>query len=110
MRKNYPLYDVESFDTVKEMLKKRAVTHKNHPAYKFEDGKEIREVTYGEVYETILSLGEALTEKGYQHKHIACIGHNSYLWICVYLTTLCSNNIFYVGFGQILVNRHKNII
>ncbi len=94
MRKNYPFYDVESFDTAKEMLKKRAVTHKNHPAYKFEDGKEIREVTYGEVYQTVLSLGEALTEKGYQHKHIACIGHNSYLWICVYLTTLCSNNVF----------------
>lgn len=94
MRKNYPLYDVEPFDTVKEMVKKRAETLKNRPAYKFEDGKEVKEVTYGEFYETICCLGEALTEKGYQRKHIACIGHNSYLWICVYLTTLCSNNVF----------------
>ena len=94
MRKNYPLYEVEPFSTVKEMLEKRAKTHKNQPAYKFEEGKSIREVTYGEFYETVRCLGEALTEKGYQHRHIACIGHNSYLWICVYVTTMCSNNVF----------------
>ncbi len=110
MRKNYPFYKVEPFRTVKEMLAKRAETHKNHPAYKFEEGKSVREVTYGEFYETVRCLGEALTEMGYRHRHIACIGHNSYLWICVYVTTLCSNNVFVPIDKELPENDIKNVI
>lgn len=94
MQKNYPLYKVEYFKTIKDMLKKRVATHNDRAAYKYESGKAVTEVTYGEFYKEVTFLGEALTEMGYQNKHIACIGHNSYRWICLYITVLCSNNVF----------------
>ena len=94
MNKNYPLYNVEYFKTVREMLKKQAEASKDTVAYKYEDGKSVKEVTYGEFYDELVSLGTALSKKGYQHKHIACIGHNSYKWILVYMTAIMSNNVF----------------
>ena len=94
MNKNYPLYKVEHFKTIREMLKKQAETNKDTVAYKYEDGKSVKEVTYGEFYSEVISLGTALCEKGYQHKHIACIGHNSYKWILVYMTAILSDNVF----------------
>ena len=94
MNKNYPLYTVEHFKTIRDMLKKQVAENKDTVAYKYEDGKDVREVTYGEFYDEVLFLGTALTEMGYSHKHIACIGHNSYRWILVYMTALLSNNVF----------------
>lgn len=94
MNSNYPLYEVEYFKNVREMLKKQAEMNKDTVAYKYEDGKRVKEVTYGEFYTEAVSLGTALAEKGYQHKHIACIGHNSYKWILVYMTAIMSNNVF----------------
>ena len=94
MNKNYPLYKVEHFKTIREMLKRQAESNKDAVAYKYEDGKSVKEVTYGEFYDEVVSLGTALLKKGYEHKHIACIGHNSYKWILVYMTAILSNNVF----------------
>ncbi|MBR4720334.1 MAG: AMP-binding protein [Clostridia bacterium] len=94
MNKNYPLYTVEHFKTIRDMLKKQVAENKDTVAYKYEEGKDVREVTYREFYDEVLFFGTALTEMGYSHKHIACIGHNSYRWILVYMTALLSNNVF----------------
>ena len=94
MNKNYPLYNVEHFETIRDMLKKQVSENKDTSIYRYEDGKAVKEVTYGEFYDEVLFLGTALTEMGYEHKHIACIGHNSYRWILVYMTVLLSNNVF----------------
>ena len=94
MSKNYPLYKVEHFETIREMLKNQAEKSRDTVAYKYEDAKAVKEVTYGEFYNEVLALGTALTEMGYQHRHIACIGNNSYRWILVYMTVLLSNNVF----------------
>lgn len=94
MNKNYPLYKVKHFDTIRDMLENRAKNNSDTVAYKYEDGKTVKEVTYGEFYDEVIALGTALAEMGYQHKHIACIGNNSYRWILVYMTALLSNNIF----------------
>lgn len=94
MSKNYPLYKVEHFETIREMLKNQAEKRRDTVAYKYEDSKAVKEVTYGEFYDEVLALGTALTEMGYQHRHIACIGNNSYRWILVYMTVLLSNNVF----------------
>lgn len=94
MNKNYPLYNVEHFETIRDMLKNQVSENKDTAIYKYEDGKAVKEVTYGEFYDEVLFLGTALTEMGYEHKHIACIGHNSYRWILVYMTVLLSNNVF----------------
>ncbi len=94
MNRNYPLYKVKHFKTVREMLRNQAEKNGDTVAYKYEDAKTVKEVTYKEFYSEVLALGTALTELGYQHKHIACIGNNSYRWILVYMTALLSNNVF----------------
>ena len=94
MNRNYPLYKVKHFETVREMLRNQAEKNGDTVAYKYEDAKTVKEVTYKEFYGEVLALGTALTELGYQHKHIACIGNNSYRWILVYMTALLSNNVF----------------
>ncbi len=94
MKKDYPLYKVEHFNSIRDMLRKQVEANNNTAAYEFEEGKTVRKVTYGEFYNEVLYLGTNLTENGYQHKHIACIGNNSYRWILVYMTALLSNNVF----------------
>lgn len=94
MNRDYPLYKVEHFKTVRDMLKKQVEKNKDAVAYMYESGKSVIEVTYGEFYEEVVALGTALNKKEYQHKHIACIGHNSYRWLLVYMAALLSNNVF----------------
>ncbi len=94
MNKNYSLYKVKHFETIREMLRNQAENNRDTVAYKYEDAKTVKEVTYGEFYGEVSALGTVLTEMGYQHKHIACIGNNSYRWILVYMTVLLSNNVF----------------
>lgn len=94
MNKNYPLYDAEQYKSVRDMLKKRVALSRDTVAYKFEEGKTVREVTYGEFYDEVQYLGTALIRLGYRKKHIACIGQNSYRWILVYMTALLSDNVF----------------
>ena len=94
LQKNYPLYEVEYFETVREMLRERANKNADTAAFKYDENGKITEVTYGEFYRDIMCLGTALTDMGYTNRHISCIGHNSYGWITVYLTALMSNNVF----------------
>ena len=94
MNRNYPLYKAEYYKTVRDMLKRQVDTKGDTVAYEFEDGKDVKKVTYAEFYNEVAALGTALYKKGYQHKHIACIGNNSYRWLLVYMMTLLSNNVF----------------
>lgn len=94
MKKDYPLYEVIKFNTVRDMLRYQAEKNRDTVAYEYEDGRDVIRITYGDFYNDVLYLGTRLTDKGYQYKHIACIGNNSYRWILVYMTVLLSNNIF----------------
>lgn len=91
---NYPLNEVESFSTLREMITKRAENDGDKTAFKFVHNKTDMEKTYREFYLDTVYLGTKLTGMGIENKHISCIGHNSYEWLVVYLCTLSSNNVF----------------
>lgn len=91
---NYPLNEVESFSTLREMITKRAENDGDKTAFKFVHNKTDMAKTYREFYLDTVYLGTKLTGMGIENKHISCIGHNSYEWLVVYLCTLSSNNVF----------------
>ena len=92
--RNYPLYDVQPFSSIKEMIELAVRDAGDSVAYKFKDGDDFREVTYGEFADSVTVLGSFLYSEELSDKHIACIGANSYNWILAYLTALRSSGVF----------------
>lgn len=90
----YPLYEVQPFSSIKEMIELAVKDAGDKIAYKYKVGEEIREVTFAKFIETVNSLGAFLNAEGLSDKHIACIGGNSYNWIVAYMTALRSKGVF----------------
>ena len=82
--------------SIREMLENTVAAFPDREAYMFhEDGSdEIKSVTFSEFYDITENLGAALTELGYGSSHIACMGENSFDWICAYITVLKSAGVF----------------
>lgn len=90
----YQYYEVEKFNSIKEMMELAVKTAGDKIAFKYRDGGEIRDVTYSQFYADTLSLGTALASIGMGTRHIAMVGENSYDWVTVYLTVLKSSGVF----------------
>lgn len=90
----YPLYEVQPFSSIKEMIELAVRDAGDKIAYKFKENDDVREVTFSEFYETVKSLGAFIHENTENKRHIACIGKNSYNWITAYITSLRSNGVF----------------
>lgn len=94
-QKNYPLYKVEPFCTIREMITLKAENSGDKIAFKYDGkNKETLQKTYREFYLDTVYLGTSLTHMGIEHKKVACIGMNSYNWLVVFLCVLSSNNVF----------------
>ncbi len=93
-QKNYPLYKVEKFESIKEMISLAVRDAKDKPAFMFKNNKkEIETVTYQQFSNDINALGTALNSIDGYSGHIAVIGENSYKWITVYITLLQSRGV-----------------
>ncbi len=90
----YPLYEVQPFSSVKEMMELAVKDAGDKVAYKYKKGEEICEVTFSQFVDTVTHLGAFLHDEELSDKHIACIGGNSYKWIVAYLTALRSSGVF----------------
>lgn len=90
----YPLYDVQKFSSIREMIDIAVRDAGNKIAYKFKENDTIREITFKEFANTVYSLGAFLNAEQLSDKRIACIGTNSYNWIVTYLTVLRSCGVF----------------
>ncbi len=94
MAQIYPLYNVDYVATVRELLYHAAVKYKNRLAYKIPEGDDIREITFEQLKNDAVGLGNYLLSKGiYGGKHIALIGENSYEWLIAYFAVVCSGNV-----------------
>ena len=91
---NYPLYEVQPFSSVKEMIELAVRDAGDKKAYKFKIDDDVHEITFSEFYETLKKLGAFLHEISDDKRHVACIGKNSYDWITAYITTLRGNGVF----------------
>lgn len=90
----YPLYEVQKFSSIKEMIELAVQDAGDKIAYKFKEGEGIREITFAECADTITKLGAFISSISEDKRHVACIGNNSYVWITAYLTVLRSNGVF----------------
>ena len=68
---NYPLNEVESFSTLREMITKRAENDGDKTAFKFVHNKTDMAKTYREFYLDTVYLGTKLTGMGIENKHIS---------------------------------------
>ena len=91
---HYPLYEVEPFSSIKEMMELAVKEAGSEIAYKFKVGDEIKEITFAQFVDEVGKLGAFLHENSADKRHIACIGKNSYNWITAYMTALRGNGVF----------------
>ena len=102
MKNKIKLFPVEKFDSISEMLAQAEAQVPDKIAFKYKNGEKdendepvIVSVTYSEFINTTRAIGTALYERGFHGgAHVACVGANSYNWICVFLSTLAGDNVF----------------
>lgn len=87
----------KKFSNIREIIEYSSVTFKNRIAFKIKK-KKGKTVSYDDVtYERLRNDIEALSKYFIAHnlcgKRIAVIGKNSYEWMLVYLSVLCSGGI-----------------
>ena len=92
--KNEPLNKVDYYRTFPEFIDTVAVKYKDKPAVSYYTRQQ-QEIlyTYGEFTSQIYDLREELYRNGYEGKHIAIIGENSYEWLVAYLAIISCGGI-----------------
>lgn len=90
-----PVYPAEEHENVRDLLDYAAATYGDDAAFilkeKPADRKAeavYRNISYGELREDVLRLGEGLMAKGISNARIAIIGENSYRWQLAYLAAM----------------------
>lgn len=93
MRK--PIYKVEKYNNLKEMLIKTGEQFANNSAYRFktEIPGKFEEITHKEFRDEINKLGTALIEMGLKNKRIAVISENRYEWGVAYLAIVTGTGV-----------------
>ncbi len=86
---------VRDYTNIADMLESayREVPEKPAFRYKTRDD-EIVEVSYAALYRKVENLGAALLERGFGNAHIACVGENSYDYVCAYLAVIKGAGVF----------------
>ena len=64
--------------------------HGDKTAYRYYVGKEIKDLTYSQVYTMVCECAAAFDAMGLKGKRVAVIGDTSPQWICTYLSALAA--------------------
>ena len=90
-----PVYKVEKFTDIKDMLKKSGEKYGERPAYIFRTDvpEKFREITHKEFRKQIDELGTKLIDLGLKDKRIAVIGENCYEWCVSYLAIVAGTGV-----------------
>ena len=98
MAKKYkvlPLNEVSKIDRILDIITQAEEACPDKVAYKYKNAKqELCEATFRQFGRDVRALGSALAELGLDGEHLACVADNSYNWINVYLTVLCSRGVY----------------
>ena len=91
--KDYPLYELEEYETLSQMVCEKARTCPDKIAFQFMRGKNIQSITYRKYLEDVVVTGKYLSERYERQSHIAILGENSYQWLVVFIAAVISGNV-----------------
>ena len=90
-----PLNEVSKIERIVDILTQAEAECPEKTAYRYRNAKqEIVDVSYKAFGEDVRALGSALADLGVDKEHIAIVAENSYNWINVYLSVLCSRGVY----------------
>lgn len=93
--KTTPLNEVSKIERIVDILTQAEAECPEKIAYRYRNAKqEIVDVTYKTFGEDVRALGSALSDLGVDTEHISIVAENSYNWINVYLSVLCSRGVY----------------
>lgn len=94
--KQYPLYSVQTYATIREMMESVAKKYEDRIAYSYRkrpsDAEAVR-ISFPELREEVAALCTSIHHHGLSHAHIALIGKLSYPWACSYFSILASGAV-----------------
>ena len=91
--KDYPLYELEEYESLGQMVCEKARTYPDKVAFQYMRGKKVQSITYRKYLEDVLAAGKYLSEHYGRRSHIAILGENSYPWIVVFMASVMSGNV-----------------
>lgn len=94
MEKEFKGYAVKEFKSFREVVKRNIAEKGDKPAVLYREKGKIKTVLYSEFLHETICLGNALYEKGFSKKHVACIGDNGYRLIVNFFTMLHSEGVY----------------
>ncbi len=94
MKKEFKGYEVKEFKSYRDLLRRNIAEKGDKPAVLYREKGKIKTVLYSEFLHETLCLGNALFEKGFSSKHIACISDNGYRLIVNFFTMLHSQGVY----------------
>ena len=90
-----PLNEVSKIERIVDILTQAEEECPDKVAYRYRTSPtKIADVTYKMFGEDVRALGSALANLGVDSEHIAIVAENSYRWIQVYYTVLCSRGVY----------------
>ena len=108
--KNYPLYENEQVNSLKELVNRSAKKYSDKPAFTFERDTKSIKVSFRQFKKDADSLGTYFYSKNIRNVKFAVIGENSYEWILTYFSVVNSGNIIVPLDKELQAEDLKNLI
>jgi len=108
--KNYPLYENEQVNSLKELVNRSAKKYSDKPAFTFERDTKSIKVSFRQFKKDADSLGTYFYSKNIRNVKFAVIGENSYEWILTYFSVVNSGNIIVPLDKELQSEDLKNLI
>ena len=108
--RDYPLYQVGTFNNLKELINLSAWKYGDNTAFSFEQGRKIKKISYRKFKSDIDSLAATFLNNGFNNSKIALIGENSYEWIVSYFAIVTSGNVVVPLDKELSVTEIRNLI
>lgn len=83
------VYDVADVTTIKELMERSADLYGSRPAFLYDKGGAVGEISYARVYREVVAFATYLRSILPEGARVAVTGKNSYHWALTYLAVTC---------------------
>lgn len=90
---NYDLYKHTPVYTTKELLDFCVAEYSDKEVFTYQSRRQAISVSFTQFKEQVKAFGTYLFREGYNGKHVAVFGENSYEWILIHFAITCGGNV-----------------